>query len=605
MASSVQKEPLVKGGHLRSPGKLPSTFTSSTLPVIYKNTIILAATHPSITSADPMKDGWFISDFYAFNYLLKGQGQEQKWLTAADPQKLVQKYGSYLHGNPYEERKTCLGRQMFDQNQLTAVTVVRTSDMIHRFLSEAKRASELAKRTQAPLLLLIFCHGLPNHHLCLDDGNRSKGLSILSLKGVLEPGALITLVTTACYSGGWATTPDLNTTTITAAGASRNLEEGLSNAWNASQSIGRTCGSIFASTMFQTLSSVTSPLLDPHHSSQSSDQGTLQPDEPTDEQTLSYNSFCLSVLDTCQNKVTRFGSSQYFTFSAQDDAWEYSWTGRTGIPLAHFQARWNALKIHPYTGPEDVRALRNTDPQNPTFAIRDPNQTGGDQTGGDQNIVETMTDHIAHGRTKEMARIFHSTCPGDWTQGWQVALSGTLFGFYQMDKEPELAGMIQSVIRFRWEAALLADFIVEMFSLPVPRHEICIMWDWRSWQDEIQKNASISRSELRERWSPISLALEDSFNLPCLEQQGPPFTRPFSYLVAALVQANKPKDETTAIIDAIRELLKDARAFQNQCVYEDPEVQRTGREWLKSIGRRARRSLSPRKRASTTESVSC
>ncbi|KAJ5533784.1 hypothetical protein N7527_000038 [Penicillium freii] len=216
-----------------------------------------------------------------------------------------------------------------------------------------------------------------------------------------------------------------------------------------------------------------------------------------------------------------------------------------------------------------------------------------------------MTAHIADGRTKEMARMFHSTCLGDWTQAWQVGLSGLLFRFYQLDEKPELAGKIQSVIRFQWEAALLADFIVERFALPVPRNEMCIMWDWRSWKEEFMNNASISWSEFKELRSPIHSALEESFNLPCLEQQGPPFTRPFLYLAAALVQANKPKDETTAIINAIGELLKDARAFQNKCVYEDPVIQRTGRKWLRSIGRRARRSLSPRKRANMTKSVSC
>lgn len=252
---------------MRSPSDLPSTFTSSTVPYIYENTIILAATHPSISSAHPLRDGWFISDFYAFNYLLKGQGQKQTWLTAADPEKLVQKYGPYLHGNPYEERKICLDRDMLDQDQLTPVTVVQSNEMIDRFLLEAKLASELAKRTEAPLLLLVFCHGLSNYHLCLDDGNVSKGLSILALKAVLEPGARITLVTTACYSGGWAMTPELNTTSMTAAGgfhtnSDKELREGLSNAWDASLSIGRTCGSVFASTLLQTLSSATGPLLD-------------------------------------------------------------------------------------------------------------------------------------------------------------------------------------------------------------------------------------------------------------------------------------------------------------------------------------------------------
>ncbi|CDM31515.1 unnamed protein product [Penicillium roqueforti FM164] len=86
MAGSTQQQPLVKGGHMRSPSDLPATFTSSTVPCVYENTIILATTHPSINSAHPLRDGWFISDFYTFNYLLKGQGQKQTWLTSADPE---------------------------------------------------------------------------------------------------------------------------------------------------------------------------------------------------------------------------------------------------------------------------------------------------------------------------------------------------------------------------------------------------------------------------------------------------------------------------------------------------------------------------------------
>ncbi|CAI7568282.1 unnamed protein product, partial [Penicillium discolor] len=136
------------------------------------------------------------------------------------------------------------------------------------------------------------------------------GVSILALKAVLEPGARITLVTTACYSGGWATTLELNITSMAAAGERQidpqeELQSALSNAWGASLSVGRTYGSIFASTLFQTLSSATSPLLDAQESSDASDPLSLQPEEPNDQQTLSYNSFCQSILDTCQNSVTR------------------------------------------------------------------------------------------------------------------------------------------------------------------------------------------------------------------------------------------------------------------------------------------------------------
>ncbi|CAG8417283.1 unnamed protein product [Penicillium salamii] len=612
MADSTEQQPLVKGGHMRSPSDLPTTFISSTMPVVYENTIILAATHPNLKSAHPKRDGWFISDFYAFNYLLKGQGQKQTWLTAADPKKLIQQHTSFLHGNPYEERKTCLDKDMLDQDQLTLVTVVRAKEMIDRFLLEAKLASELAKRTGAPLLLLVFCHGLSNHHLCLNGDDQSKGLSILALKAVLEPGARITLVTTACYSGGWATTPDLNITSMTAAGEGHidpkvDLQNGLSNAWGTSQSVGRTCGSIFASTLFQALSSATSPLLDAGEPSNASDPPSLQPEEPNDQQTLSYNSFCQSILDTCQNSVTRLGDKQYFTFSAQDDKWDYSWTGRTGIPLAHFERRWKQLKGYPYTGPEDMRLLRNQDPGNATFTVSDPNQTGGVRTATDVEILENMTGLIAQHKTKEMAMMFHATCPGDWTQGREVAWGGTLLGFYRFDEFLEDEAEIYSTIRFRWEMALLADFLVALYELPIPRNEMCILWDWYSWMHEVRKKTSMSESEFDQRWRAVALPLNHCFGLSPLPGQGPLFTRPFKYLVAALLEANKPEHEISGISNAIQEFMQNAEAFHRQRVFASPEVRHRGREWLRSVGRRARKSLSPRKRerSSTTESVSC
>jgi hypothetical protein len=37
---------------------------------------------------------------------------DQTWLTAVEPAKLVKKYGSFLHGNPYEERKICLSQEL-------------------------------------------------------------------------------------------------------------------------------------------------------------------------------------------------------------------------------------------------------------------------------------------------------------------------------------------------------------------------------------------------------------------------------------------------------------------------------------------------------------
>ncbi|CAI7606987.1 unnamed protein product [Penicillium viridicatum] len=50
-----------------------------------------------------------------------------------------------------------------------------------------------------------------------------------------------------------------------------------------------------------------------------------------------------------------------------DDEWDFSWTGRTKAPPTDFKRRWERLASQPYTGPADIRDLRNTHPNNPTF----------------------------------------------------------------------------------------------------------------------------------------------------------------------------------------------------------------------------------------------
>lgn len=50
--------------------------------------------------ASPRNDGWFFSDFYLFHHLFRDAGANQLWVTCEEPNKLVQKYGEYLHGTP-------------------------------------------------------------------------------------------------------------------------------------------------------------------------------------------------------------------------------------------------------------------------------------------------------------------------------------------------------------------------------------------------------------------------------------------------------------------------------------------------------------------------
>ncbi|KXG48187.1 uncharacterized protein PGRI_020570 [Penicillium griseofulvum] len=576
----------LQGGYARRQDKSPSMFISSTVPIVHENTIILAVTQPTLSTAGPQEDGWLISDFYAFNYLLKGLGMKQTWLTAVEPSKLVQKYGSYLHGNPYESR-ICLSQELIDNNEFSPVTVVNPAIMIDQFLIEAKEASEVAKRHSAPLLLLVFCHTLPGFDFLLGNETKHKGLTATGLKGVLEPGVHVSLVATACHSGGWVTIPDFNHTTMAAAYVTcENV--GKANARADLESIARTCGSAFASTIVESLSSAASPLLCASERSEPSSSlktmPSIQPEGLDQCQALAYNALCDSISRTCEQRVTRLWNAQGFSSNVQDDHWDSSWTGRTGVPLSYFERRWEALTPYTYTGPALIRDLGNTQPNSSGFLGAGPTSSGSAS-----EIVEQMTDNITHGRIKAMGRHFRQTCPGDWDRGRMVGFGGTLRAYIERDEYKERAPMFAATIRFRWEMALLTDYVVSYFNLPKPDNQICIMWNGFAWMVRMDK----ADPTWHEREEKITRALGECFHLVPRDDQGPLFFRPNWYLTASLVEANKPHEETMAIISAIIQFMETLNYFHKQRACEDECVRRCARDWFKSIGRRALQSLSP------------
>jgi hypothetical protein len=87
----------------------------------------------------------------------------------------------------------------------------------------------------------------------------------------------------------------------------------------------------------------------------------MQHPEDLDEcQALSYNALRDSISRTCDHRETRLWNAQGFSFSAQDDQWDSSWTGRSGMPLSYFERRWETLTPYTYTGPALIRDLGNT-----------------------------------------------------------------------------------------------------------------------------------------------------------------------------------------------------------------------------------------------------
>ena len=391
---------------------------------------------------------------------------------------------------------------------------------------------------------------------------------------------------------------DLNSTVMAAASVKTT-----SNAWCSSPSIYRACSSVFASTLIDTLCSTTSELVHDEEqqqpsSSSPSDLEPLQPDDPTEEQTKTYNEFCQSILEVCGDCVHRLWEEQKFSFSAQHDQWDSSWTGRTGIPLEYYAKRWNELVTYPYTGTAELRALKDPSPQNMSF--REENldkpfigRVGFGSSGG--GPIDEMTASIRHRWVSEMARLFLLTCPGDWSSGQEVRLGSVLRRYAAGEEEvyTDWGLDVVACIQFRWELALIADRLVDMLGLPPPSGQPCIMWDRHRWITSIKDKIP----DWDDRESRIYGSLyARGFFVHGTQRQGPPFLRFVKYVISALIEADTSDTETKERIDAVVGFMDRAKEFNKQRALEQPTVRSRSQAWLKSLGKRMRDSVQPKKR---------
>ena len=330
-------------------------FNTHTPPDITKKTRIIAVLGITQEKATPYRDGWFLSDFLAFWHLFNGTTNTQTWCHCLDLAKLIKEHERFLHGNPFKDRKVVLdeailkqvkeakhGLQQYQPNKLRLAFKKLVTD-------ECAAAAETGEN----VLIFMFGHGdRDNQGIVIGEGasftNMWEVKYMIKALGKKKP--KVTVLTTHCYSGGWSCNPDLNITTMTAAGPGQK-----SHSWTYSGSTGRACGSVFATAFIEkmTIRSKNEPLV------------VSEDNETTDQQDESYAEFTRTVYDTLLQDVDRRGYEHQLTFSAQDDAWSMCWNERTGIPLAEYQKRWVRLP----DWPKDV-FLHPGDPQN-----KDPHVT--------------------------------------------------------------------------------------------------------------------------------------------------------------------------------------------------------------------------------------
>jgi hypothetical protein len=511
-----------------------------------------------------------------------------------------------LFGNPYRDRKVVLSKELINSGALTEPIFVESRHMIERFIKEVQAATLQGYKENRPVLLMVFCHGLEpldggESQLLLDCGSKTKGIKMQYLNSVLHPGCRVNFVTTACYSGGYTTSPDFNITASTAADARSE-----SNSWNVSETVGRFCGSVFASNTIDTLNRESEALMNSLGLQPDTTQGSIIPDNLDAVQTKSYNGFCRSIMDNLSRRITRLHLKQTFSFRAQDDRWDDSWTGRTGYPLAHYRQRWDRLPTHRYVPPVPGEvSILDQSPFNPHF---NPNAASTSATGGakasedeGQYTTDMMTS-IHQGDVARMGQLFLQACPGDWNQG----PTNYLFGYIKdavANPDPDDEEQQQqneelfTTLLYRWDLCRLADSLVYACRLPRPGSSMCIFWDEDIWNEGI----ALEREERQMRFNKLMDLTAKHFKhvLP-LDHQGYPYNRPRKYVVAAILQANKSFETAEALINTIGRLIHNARAMFGQAVKETleaptSEVREEGRSFMKTLGKRLR-SLSPMKR---------
>lgn len=351
--------------------------------------------------------------------------------------------------------------------------------MIDRFLNEVERASAKAAQRDRLLLIMVFCHGLVDHRFLLDASDDERGLEVNRLREAIADGCRATILTPACYAEGWIV-KDLTGNNQHPLSATPGKQ---SESWVLSPSASkRAYGSIFVSSVIATLVSKGSRLVAAEEDEEEEKGGEagsreevkrLQPDQPNDLQVETYNSFCRSILDICKGKLHRMADDQGFCFSAQDDQWSWPWIKRTGTPLPQLQSRWDALETVKFSGDEAQRLFGDPD---------DSNDWAPSSQTSDPEVQKRMEDLVYQQRVPPLAKLLLETCPRDWSRGWgnrdrhylELLATGVPI---PSEKNTYSNADPMEFIRYRLEAAAMADRIVSLFQLPVPFGESCIVCD--------------------------------------------------------------------------------------------------------------------------------
>ncbi|KAF3483579.1 uncharacterized protein GIQ15_02903 [Arthroderma uncinatum] len=554
--------------------KKMASFIVNSPPDISPNARVVAVCGISdeyCDSASPSADGWFYSDFFAFHTLLYGQGAAQTWCCADQPGFLLSKYGQYLHGNPFTERRVVLNEHLL-QTELNDVQVFPSSSLLSSFLDVLRGEAALAVQLKQPLILLLFGHGdnitksvkiggtdfSSDESDIFDTVGTDDELSISTVANIVGEEADVTVISTACFSGGWAVTSILNATVLAAAGQSEESES-----WAKSSSLSRACGSIYASTLIKSLLKETNDELQP--STPSSSERPDVSSSPTKGRSKTFSEFARTLHRLLLTSVDRFGYTHNISFSAQNDDWESHWRKRTGFPLVDFKSKWESLDVVP--------------PRPSTPLNRDP--LAEDSTRMDNTTRESTRGQYGSSSSsylrglRRLAKRYLQSFPDADSLAPNSMLHQECVDLLAGKREFKSTHLeiIEATLQFRMSLGFLANQLVVGCSLPLPQVKFCEEWD--------PENKFSYEREERDRVFERLLGL---FPSPLREQGVTGWVKPYWYIVAALMEAGLSPPQLDAKIRQLFEAVHDIKETKADLVRRNPDVQSKRRRLLKSCG---------------------
>ncbi|KAL5435999.1 hypothetical protein PMIN07_003888 [Paraphaeosphaeria minitans] len=555
-------------------------------PEFKKDARIVAVCGTPSRLANPVQDGWFLSDFYLFKHLFKGLGSGQTWITGVPPQEIVGNYGELLHGNPFCDRRVVLDKGLI--KDLGPIIVPAEERLKSTFLEHLRKEASIAKEQSQSLLVCIFGHGscADEHGIFLGDYRKQpREDRILHMEEFLSaiPANLnVSLFTNACFSGGWSFNKNMNITTLAAAGPSN-----WSESWAKSQSLSRHCGSIWASMILEALKDEVE---------QPTEKASIQNEPlPVSVQQKSMASFAEACYSVLLERVDRKGNTHQICFSAQDHDWDRSWTGSSNVPLTKFRDRFEELEVRETT---QVHSYTNRDP---TKAEIEPTPEELRRwLAADANEDIDLVEHGLRGRFGSVGPAssfvlaqctrYYMSKPGRDSLACNTSLSGQIYQIRSQSQQNqvdfELLSDVLRTVEYRIAATAAATRLLEAVKVEFPNGKKCYAWN-----PDIHSPTSLDSQSIQ-IYEAAGKAIRSAniFPAPYKAGQGLTFAKVHQYVQYALMHwamaHKKTKKDLEEKVDEMKAVVMSAVEQSKEKVRAVEPVRSRKRKWAASLGKR-------------------